>query len=174
MDIIGRTESSLAASMEALLGRRPRLRVVSISRSKTPAWAVPPLSPEADVLVRWTGYSLESADLSRHIAAVDLSAIDPGTATALESGAMALTEVLDDPRIQKGGVQVGMLGRAGIGGDGLRRSFEARGMSGSLACRRYHFTMDGVPAGVVIEVLPCEMWERLTVGSDPARARSRR
>lgn len=171
--ILGDSGSSLVSAMEAVLGRRPRLQILSVSRCSAPDWSVPPLSPDADVLLRWTAYRLGSVDLSRHVAAVDLSVLDPASANSLLKGSAGLARVLEDPRINKMEARVGQLHERGFLDQKLRRSFEESGTEGPSASRQYFFTMDGVPAGVVVEVLPCELWGRLTQSGDPERARSR-
>ena len=171
--IFGDSRSSLVSAMEAVLGRRPRLQVLSASRCLAPDWSVPPLSPDADILLRWTAYRLGSIDLSRHVAAVDLSVLDPASANSLQMGSVGLAQVLEDPRIHKMEARVGLLHEWGTLDQKLRRSFEESGTEGPSASRRYVFTMDGVPAGVVVEVLPCELWRRLTQSGHPEDARSR-
>jgi hypothetical protein len=171
--ILGDSGSSLVSAMEAVLGRRPRLQVLSVSRCSAPDWSVPPLSPDADVLLRWTAYRLGSVDLSRHVAAVDLSVLDPASTSFLQKGSVGLAKVLEDPRVNKMEARVGLLHKWGILDQQLRRSFEESGTEGQSASRQYVFTMDGVPAGVVVEVLPCELWRRLTQSGHPESASRR-
>jgi hypothetical protein len=171
--VVGATGSSLVSSMETALGRRPRLEVASSSRGPAPTWAVPPLAPGADVLLRWTAYRVGDDELSRHVAVIQLSVLGAVRAKDLQQGRVTLADLLTQPGVERSGIQVGLLGQDVIVEAAVHRAFMADGGSGSLACRRYHVTVDGAPAGVVVEVLRCETWERMVASNKTQEVRSR-
>jgi hypothetical protein len=173
MAVLRTMESSLVSSMEAALGRPPRLEVISASRGPAPSWAVPPLAPKADVMLRWTAYRLGGVEISRHVAALQISVLGTARARDLEEGQVTLAALLDQPGVERTGRCVGLLGRDVIVAPDIRRALTANGGPEPWACRRYHVTVDGIRGGVVLEVLPCETWERMMAASQKQGSGSR-
>ena len=171
--VVAATGSSLGSSMEAVLGRRPRLEVVSSSRGPVPSWAAPPLAPGSEVLLRWTAYRLGGVELSRHVAVLQLSVLGAARALDLHEGRVTMAGLLEQPGMERVGIRVGLLGRDVVVEPHLHLDFMTNRSSGSSACRQYHVTVDGVPGVVVLEVLPCEAWERMVGASETDEARSR-
>jgi hypothetical protein len=162
----GAPHSQPVFSLEATLRRRPRLEVLSSSRGPVPDWAVPPLLEEGTVVLRHTAYRLDGAALSRHLAAIDLAALGADRARELEEGRASLADLLERPGVERTGLRVEWI-PPGPGPVGLPSELRAAIGAGPFVARRYEVAVDGVPAGVVFEVLPCEAWERVV--APPAR-----
>lgn len=158
--VLGDARSSLRSSIERVAGTKPQLVVMSSVRVRAPAWASPPLAANIDVLIRRTGYRVGSVDVSRHIAVLQISAFGPERIGALEGGEASLAELLRAPHVRKADFRVELLDDDAAG-RGTMVGVAAQGVAGPLATRRYHVTIDGAPAGIVVEALPCATWDRL-------------
>jgi hypothetical protein len=104
---------------------------------------------------------------------LQISVLGAARALDLHEGRVTLAGLLEQPRVQRTGIRVGLLGRDVVVEPLLHHAFMSNRASGSSACRRYQVTVDGVPGGVVLEVLPCEVWERMVESSETREAGSR-
>jgi hypothetical protein len=103
--------------------------------------------------LRRTEYRVGGTLVSRHLAALLVSACGAERLSAIEEGRICLAEVLAEPGVEKTDLHVEV--------------------AGSLVWRRYHVAIDGTPAGVVVEAVPCETWGRVLpqpVRPSPARS----
>lgn len=164
LDLLRRTDLSLARTMAAALGAEPRLQVVRRSRLDPPhpAWVAPPLAADASLLERRTGYRLGAVELSRNLAYVDLGRLGPAVADGLRAGGLTVGDVLTGGGFEKVGWAFGTDAEAGdMDGDLRDPDVWGEGDLGRYAWRRYAAWRGGQAAFVVIEALPFGTWERL-------------
>lgn len=176
MEILKRTDRTLAYEVGAALGVRPALDLVGQERLAPPhpTWVAPPLPTDAEILARWTGYRVGRVELTRNVAYVDPRFADPRLMDDLQSGRVSLGQVFEDPEIDKLGFEFGtdedatrfdadLVATLALGGSDLR----------PYVWRRYFAAYRGVITFVVIEALPVETWERL-LSSEAERSALRR
>lgn len=174
-EILRRTDHTLGMVLEEVLGAPPRLDVIGQWRLEPPlsGWLAPPLSGEGAVLGRCTSYRMGELDLSRHVAYVDLSRVDPGVAADLESGRVNLGELLaQDPTIEKLDFRFGSDADADAGPfDEVLQTWFDGSRHGPYAWRRYVGRMGGAVALLIVETLPIETWARLLGAEAPVAPR---
>lgn len=168
-DILHRTDRTLAQVLEAVVGAPPQLDVISQWRIDPPALPtalVPPFAAGDTILARCTGYRSGNIRLSRNLAFVDLTRIDPTLGALLEAEQVNLGQLFVDPRITKLGFEYGTDANAGDIHDTLERCFPDDELRPYL-WRRYHATIEGTVVFVVIESLPGAAWDRMLRGVVP-------
>jgi 3-deoxy-7-phosphoheptulonate synthase len=161
-DVLRVTNSTLGAVIERTLGSRPRLDVVRQMRveSPHPSWLTWALRPEGDLLVRWTGYRIGRTVLSRNVAYVDVSRVDPKIVVRLQSGQMNLGQLFSSSEIDKFGFEFGTSVDAGVLSDALIEGHEDMAQLGPFVWRRYIAATSGRAGFVVVEALPTFTWRR--------------
>jgi hypothetical protein len=97
-----------------------------------------------------------------------MAAIEPTTFGSarirdLQEGRSSLAHLLAGSGVEKRDVRVDMIDGTGRGQDGpvVLAAEVVPIAAGAIATRRYHITIHGAPAGVVVEALPCATWERM-------------
>ena len=156
------TDRTLGLTIETIIGVAPELEVVAQWRHRSPAPSLLAASlSESEILARATSYRLGGVRLSRNLAYVDLSRIDPTLAILLESSQVNLGQLFLDPRIEKRTFSFGTERDAGEIDAILRARFPAEEDLPSYVWRRYEGVIDGETAFVVIECLPADTWRRL-------------
>ena len=170
--VLRRTDRTLAQVLEWVIGAPPQLDVIDQWRIEPPAVPsalVPPFEPGDSILARCTGYRTGDVRLSRNLAFVNLSRIDPTLGALLASEQVNLGQLFVDPRISKLGFEFGTDLDAGDIHDTLARCFPGEDLRPYL-WRRYHATIEGRVVFVVIESLPVSTWGRLLRTMAPAAA----
>jgi len=173
LEVLGDRGSSLRTGIERTFGISPSLRVLSSARSPAPAWAAPLLPAGEEVLLRRTAYRVRRALVSRHLAALLVSACGVDRVAALEVGRISLAEVLAEPGVETEGHHAEVAETQGERDLEPAVAIAADGLAGVVAWRRYVVTIGGSPAAVVVEVVPCATWERILRRPHPSRAGSR-
>jgi 3-deoxy-7-phosphoheptulonate synthase len=161
-DVLRVTNSTLGSVIESTLRSRPRLDVVRQTRveSPHPSWLNWALRPEGDLLVRWTGYRIGRTVLSRNVAYVDVSRVDPKIVVRLQSGQMNLGQLFSSSEIDKFGFEFGTSVDAGVLGEALNKGHEDMANLGPYVWRRYIAATSGRAGFVVVEALPTFAWRR--------------
>jgi hypothetical protein len=176
MEILKRTDRTLAYEVSAALGARPALDLVGQERLAPPhpPWVAPPLPTDSEVLARWTGYRVGRVELTRNVAYVDPRFVDPRLMEALRDGTTSLGELFEDPEVDKMGFEFGTDEDAERFDADLLETIARGGLDlRPYVWRRYFAAFRGVITFVVIEALPVLTWERL-LNSDLERAALRR
>lgn len=161
-DVLRVVNTTLGSVIEQALGAKPRLDVVRQLRVEPPhpSWLTWALRPEGELLVRWTGYRIGRTVLSRNVAYVDVSRVDPKIVVRLQSGQMNLGQLFSSSEIDKFGFEFGSSGDVGGFGDALNQGHEDMGQLGPYVWRRYIAATSGRAGFVVIEALPTFTWRR--------------
>lgn len=171
-EILQTTDRTLAQFIERIVGVAPDLDVLSQWRHSPPApeWLTPPLSSDGEILGRCTGYRMGSVRLSRNLAYVDLSRIDPTLAALLESEQLNLGQLFVDPKIEKLNFEFGTQDDAGRIDEVFRAAFpDEEPPFDEYVWRRYQASIRGVVSFVVIEALPTATWHKL-IEAEPTMA----
>lgn len=158
------TDRTLGVLIESIVDVAPSLEVLSQWRLSPPItpWLARQLSSDSEILGRCTSYRLGGVRLSRNIAYVDLTRIDPTIAVLLETEQLNLGQLFLDPRIEKRSFEFGTDRDAGEIDVVLRSCFpEEAGDLDPYVWRRYEGVIDGAVVFVVIESLPAHTWARL-------------
>ena len=159
-EVLRITDSTLGSVIERAFGTRPRLDVVSQSRVEPPhaSWLTWALRPEGDLLVRWTGYRIGRTVLSRNVAYVDVSRVDPKIVVRLQSGQMNLVQLFSSTEIDKFGFEFGTSADVGVFGDALAEGHTDLDQLGPYVWRRYIAASAGRAGFIVVEALPTFAW----------------
>jgi hypothetical protein len=176
MEILKRTDRTLAHEVGAALGVRPALDLVGQERLAPPhpSWVAPPLPTDSEVLARWTGYRVGRVELTRNVAYVDPRFVEPHLMEGLLDGTTSLGEVFEDPEVDKLGFEFGTDVDADRFDTDLVQTLARGGLDlRPYVWRRYFAAYRGVLTFVVIEALPVLTWERL-LSSEIERASLRR
>ncbi|MFN2489693.1 MAG: hypothetical protein ABR529_08160 [Actinomycetota bacterium] len=161
MDVLRRTEGTLASVIESLLGEAPRLDVLrqTVIKPPYPSWLTWLLRPEGDLLVRWTGYMSGDVALSRNLAYVDFGRVDPTILARLENEELNLGELFSSQEIDKFGFEFG------TGGDAEELDVALReghlNLRHPYVWRRYIAATAGRVGFLVMESLPSVTWRQL-------------
>jgi 3-deoxy-7-phosphoheptulonate synthase len=162
-DVLRTVNSTLASVIESALGVRPHLDVIRQTRIEGPhpSWLTWSLRPAGDLLVRWTGYRIGDTVLSRNVAYVDVSRVDPKIVVRLQSGQMNLGQLFSSSEIDRFGFEFGTSADAGFLAEALAQGHDDMDRLGPYVWRRYIAATSGRAGFVVVEALPTFAWRRL-------------
>ncbi len=171
-DVLHRTDGTLGAVIESILGTHPQLEVIKQIRVAPPfsPWLRWLLRPEGDLLVRWTRYKVGDVILSRNLAFVDFARVDPNVLDRLQAEELNLGELFSSQAVDKFGFE---FGHAGSDEDIHRNLKEGHGGAvgaNAYIWRRYVASTAGRIGFLVVESLPAITWRKI-LGSDVERRR---
>jgi 3-deoxy-7-phosphoheptulonate synthase len=168
MQLLHRTEGTLARVIEDALDISPHLHVVRQQRVQPPfpSWLTWLLQPEGDLLVRWTRYEIGATVLSRNLAYVDIGRVDAPIVERLESKELNLGQLFETTDIRRFGFEFGTGGTAGPIHWVLREGHTDTKTLHPYVWRRYIGATGGRTGFLVVECLPSLSWRRLLESSE--------